>query len=217
MAARFLDDAAREAFERAIAEIERASAVEVVVAVRRRSAAYLHANLLVGATAALLGLAAMLFAEHVFALTSILFDPFVVGGLAGAAVELLPGVKRAFTPVDLRQREVARAARSTFLERGVHNTRDRSGVLVYISWLERVVVLVADSGLDRRLPATARLEAEEILTAAMASGGAAVARALEKLALALGSAMPRRDDDINELPDAVDSDLDDVPRGIPRR
>jgi putative membrane protein len=215
--ARFLDDTARQAFARAIAEIERASAVEVVVAVRRRSAAYLHANLVVGAAAALAGLAVMLFAEHVFALSSILFDPFVVGGLAGAAVELLPGVKRACTPAELRQREVARAARSTFLERGVHNTRDRSGILVYISWLERVVILVTDSGLDRRFPATARIAAEEMLTAAMASGGAAMARELEKLALALGSAMPRREDDVNELPDAVDSDLDDVPRGVPPR
>ncbi len=182
---RFLDDAARTAFERAIATIERASAVEAVVAVRRRSAAYLHANVIVGGAAAVVG--------------------------------LVPGVKRLLTPAALRQREVARAARATFVERGLHNTRDRSGVLVYISWLEREVILVADSCVERRLPAVARMNAEQALTAAMANGGAAVARELEALAAALGSAMPRRADDVNELPDAIDSDLDQRSRGRPRR
>ena len=43
--ARFLDDEARAAFKRAIETIESASAVEVVIAVRRRSAGYFHANL----------------------------------------------------------------------------------------------------------------------------------------------------------------------------
>jgi putative membrane protein len=217
VAARFLDDAARAAFERAIAAIERTSAVEVVVAVRRRSATYLHANVIIGAAAAIAGLAVMLFGEHVFGLVSILIDPFAVGGLVGAAVELLPGVKRLLAPAAMRHRQVARAARATFVERGVHNTRDRSGVLVYISWLERQVVLVADGGIDRRLPAEARAQAEQGLTAAMASGGAVVARELEKLAEVLASAMPRRNDDTNELPDAIDSDLDRQAPGEPRR
>jgi putative membrane protein len=217
VSARFLDDAARAAFERAIAAIERASAVEVIVAVRRRSAAYLHANAIVGGLAALAGLAIMLFGEHVFALSSILVDPFIAGGLAGAAVELLPGVKRVLTPAAVRHRHAVRAARATFVERGVHNTRDRSGVLVYISWLERDVVVVPDSGLEQRLPHDARAHAEQALAAAMPHGGAAVARALEQLVSALATAMPVREGDVNELPDAIDSDLDQRSRGRPRR
>jgi len=217
VSARFLDDAARAAFRRAIAAVERASAVEVIVAVRRRSASYLHANAIAGAAAALAGLAVMLFGEHVFALSSILIDPFVAGALAGAAVELLPGLKRLLAPRAMRHRHVERAARATFVERGVHNTRDRSGILVYISWLEREVVLVPDSGLERRLSHEARASAERALTAAMAHGGAAVARELEQLAAALGTAMPIREGDVNELPDTVDSDLDRRSRGRPRR
>src|SRR5262249_44539531 len=127
VASRFLDAAARTAFSRAIEAIEQVSAAEVVVAVRRRSALYLHANVAIGAAVAVAGLAAMLFSAHVFALTSILIDPFVVGGAAGAVVELLPAVKRLLSPRAMRQREVLRAARATFVERGVHRTRDRSG------------------------------------------------------------------------------------------
>jgi putative membrane protein len=211
----FLDAAARTAFEQAIPAIERASGVEVVVAVRRRSAAYLHANVVAGGVVAFAGLAVMLFGAYVFSLTSILVDPFVVGAIAGAIVELLPDLKRWLTPRTMRHRAIVRAARATFVERGVHNTRDRSGILVYISWLEREIVLVPDSGLERALASEARVEAERALTAAMAEGGAAVARELERLAPVLAQALPHRDDDINELPDAIDSDLDRVGQGQP--
>lgn len=213
MAAPFLDAAARTALAHAVATIEDASDVEVVIAVRRRSAAYLHANVAVGGVVAFTGLAAMLFSDHVFALTSILVDPFVLGGLAGGVVELLPALKRLLSPAAMRDRAIARAARATFVERGVHNTRDRSGILVYISWLERQIVLVADSGLERKLTGDTHAAAERALTAVMAAGGAAVARELEQLAPALAAAMPHRDDDINELPDAIDSDLDRPARG----
>ena len=52
----------------------------------------------------------------------------------------------------------------------------------------------------------ARAELE--LSAAMARGGAEVARRLESLAETMARAMPHRDDDVNELPDAIDTDMD---------
>ena len=208
MSAKFLDDDARAAFKRAIESIEAQSATEVVVAVRRRSYGYRQVNVTIGMLVAFAGLAAMLFANHTFALTSILIDPFVVGGVAGAVVELLPAVKRLLSPRAMRQREVLRAARATFVERGVHRTRDRSGILVYISWLEREVAVIGDAGIERALPAEIHADAVRSLTAAIASGGAAVARQLERFAPALAAAMPPRDDDVNELPDAIDSDLE---------
>src|SRR5262249_10817241 len=116
---------------------------------------YLHANVAVALAVAMLGLAAMLFAAHRFSTSAIFIDPFVVGAVAGAVVELLPGLKRVLTPGAIRRRHVERAARATFVERGVHNTASRSGLLVYISWLEQTVVLVADSGLSAALAAGA--------------------------------------------------------------
>lgn len=212
MASKFLDADARAAFTSAVEAIERVSAAEVVVAVRRRSASYLHANVVIGVAVAVAGLAAMLFSSDVFGLTSILVDPFVVGGIAGAVVELLPAVKRHLSPRAMRQREVLRGARAAFVERGVHRTRDRSGILVYISWLEREVAVVVDAGIERALPAEVHADAAHSLTAAIAAGGAAVARQLERFAPALAAAMPRRDDDTNELPDAIDSDLERAER-----
>ncbi|HEY0195666.1 MAG TPA: hypothetical protein VGC42_31345 [Kofleriaceae bacterium] len=205
--AAFLDDAARDGFARAVQTIETASGAEVVIAIRRRSAGYLHAHVIVGTVIAFAALAAMLFVEDEFSLGSILIDPFVAGGLAGALIILAPGVQRVLTPAARRRREVTRAARATFVERGVANTRERTGVLVYVSWLERQIELVFDSGLERKLAPEVRSQAAAALTAAFGAGGAAVARELEKLAEPLAAAAPHRADDINELPDAIDSDL----------
>jgi putative membrane protein len=208
VSARFLDEEARAAFARAIDAIETASAAEVVVAVRRRSHGYRQVNVAVGALVAFASLAVMMYAEHRFSYASILFDPFVVGLLAGAAVELLPGVKRVLTPPARRREHVRVAARATFVERGVHITRDRTGLLVYISWLEQQVVLVADGALAACLPDDALAAAEAALTAAMPRGGRAVADVLASLAPELARSLPRRADDRNELPDAIDSDLE---------
>ena len=207
MGARFLDDAARVAFQGAVEAIEGAAAVEVVIAVRRRSAGYLHANLIVGAVVAFASLAAMLFSAYPFGLTSILVDPFVVGALVGWLVELVPAAKRLLTPAGVRRRVVHHAAHAAFVERGVHTTTDRSGVLVYIAWLEGEVALVADVGVEGTVPEGALAEAEAALTRAMPRGGAAVAAALAALAPTFAEAMPRRAGDVNELSDAIDSDL----------
>ena len=208
MATQFLDDDARAAFARAVTSIENSSAVEVVVAVRRASGTYRQANVIVGAALAFAGLAAMLFAEHSFGLFSILVDPFVVGLLGGGLVELLPHVKRWLTPTARLRASVRQAARATFVERGVHATTGRSGVLVYISWLEQELALIPDLILASSLPEGAIETAEAALRAKIGSGGAAVAAELERLAGQMGVAMPHRADDVNELPDAIDSDMD---------
>ena len=208
MSARFLDEPARAAFAKAVKAIEDSSAIEVVIAVRRKSAGYRHANAILGILAAFAGLAAMLFADHAFSIPAILIDPFVVGVLAAGLVELAPAIKRVLTPPRIREREVRRGARAAFVERGVHNTRDRSGLLVYISWLEQQAVIVADSGLDRVLPAAAISTVEQALTAVIPRGGAAVAAELEAIIAKIAPGMPRRADDLNELPDAIDHDLD---------
>lgn len=204
MGARFLDDEARAAFKQAIETVENASAVEVVVAVRRRSHRYVHANVAVGAVFAFIGLAVMLFAEHTFSLSSILFDPFIVALLAGGIVELTPAIKRWLTRPASRRQHVERAARATFVERGVHHTIGRSGMLVYCSWLERQVAVVADVGLARALPEGVLGKLEAALTDAMREGGSAVATALAGCADHMAKAMPHAADDINELPDAID-------------
>lgn len=207
MAARFLDDAARAAFQEAIEAIEATSSAEVVVALRRQSAGYLLGNVLLGCAAAFLALAYMLYSAHQFSLLSILVDPFVAGAGIGALAELVPAAKRLLVPAGQQRFAVARAARAAFFDRGVANTRARTGLLVYLSWLERRAVVLPDSGVPRGFAAEGAQALEARLTAAMAGSGAEVARVLRGVAGELAVAMPRGEDDVNELPDAVDAQL----------
>ena len=202
---KFLDDTARKGFARAVETVETASAVEVVIAVRHASGTYRHANAIVGGIVAFAALALMLFAPRSFSLPAILVDPFIVGLLAAWLVERLPHLKRWLTPRARRRMHVTRAARAAFVERGVHATTGRSGLLVYISWLEHEVALIPDLGLARDAEAGVLARAEDELSSAMPSG-TAVASGVEALAPAMARAMPHRDDDVNELPDAIDSD-----------
>jgi putative membrane protein len=199
----FLDDSARKGFARAVETVENASAVEVVIAVRHTSGTYLHANAIAGALVAFAALAVMLFAPHAFSLPAILVDPFLVGFLAAWLVQRLPHVKRWLTSQARTRAHVTRAARAAFVERGVHATTGRSGLLVYISWLERQVALIPDLGLARDLEAGVLERAEAELSRAMPNG-TAVASGVEALAPAMARAMPHRDDDVNERPDAID-------------
>jgi putative membrane protein len=204
---RFLDDDAAAAFKRAVETVEQRSAAEIVVAIRQRSDRLLHTNLIVGTVVAFAGLAFALYSAREFSTLAILLDPFLLGFGAAALVELLPDVKRVLTSRSARAHRVAHAAHATFVERGVHNTTRRGGLLVYISWLERQVALVADSALDATWPADQRARAEAELSAMITHGGVAFARRLEALADELARALPHHDGDVNELPDAVDSDL----------
>lgn len=207
MATRFLDDAARAALKAAIERIEADSSAEVVIALRRQSSGHLLANLVFGAVAAFAALAYMLYAPHRFSLASILIDPFIIGLGLGWLVEWLPPLKRRLVPAARRRYAVERGAKATFFDRGVANTRGRSGVLVYLSWLEQQAVVLADSGLPEAWRDGPRQTLEAELSAAMAAGGVAVARVLQSAGPLLAEAAPRSADDVNELPDTIDAPL----------
>lgn len=207
MSVRWLDEPVQRAFTEAVLDIERGSAAEVVIAVRRSARRWPHVPLAVGALAAWAALGFMLYASHPFSLTAIWFDPFVAGALVGAATLLAPGLVRLLTTRAMRRRAVEEAARAAFVARGVHHTRGRTGVLVYCALSERVAVVVADDGVLRTVDAEAWRRATDAIDAALPAGGLATAAAIRALAPLLTAAVPRGADDVNELPDAVDHDL----------
>ncbi|MCE9576213.1 MAG: hypothetical protein K8W52_23895 [Deltaproteobacteria bacterium] len=204
MATGFLGGGADVALRQAIETIERASSAEVVIAVRRRAAHWLHAHLIVGVAVAFAGLGFMLWSDISFGLASIWLDPFVVGAGMGALVRVMPGVQRALTPRRYRRRAVRKAAMVAFHARGVRRTANRTGILVYIALTERMAAVIADDGVLRVVPVDRWRVALARIDRSIGSGGHATARAITGLAEVLGPCMPCRLDDANELPDEVD-------------
>jgi putative membrane protein len=61
------------------------------------------------------------------------------------------GLVRLFLPESVRGAAVDRAAHLAFLEQGLVETRDRTGILIYISLLEHRVEVLADRGINERV------------------------------------------------------------------
>lgn len=205
MAHRFLTEAGRVAVREAVAAIEAGSSAEVVVAVRGSSGGYLAADLGVGAGVALATLGFLLFSPWGFSTWALLVDPLVAGAAAVWLSSRLPALRRAVVPAGVRGRWARRAARATFVERGVHHTRGRTGLLVYVGLVEREVLLIPDGAVERALPAAALAAAERGLGEVLRAGGTLVelAAALAAMAAPLALALPRALDDVNELADEV--------------
>jgi putative membrane protein len=212
MSRKWLTSDAEEALASAVAGIEAASAAEVVVAVRRTAGAWHRVPLTLGVAGAWLTLAFMLFGAPAFPLWSFLVDPVLVGLLvAGATIRLTSPVPW-LVPATARRRAAEAAARATFVERGVHRTRARTGVLVYCALAEQAAVVVPDTGVANAVSAAALSDWERRIAAAIGRGGPATAEAIRGITPVLEAALPRTADDRNELPDAVAHDVHRRPR-----
>jgi putative membrane protein len=205
MAKPFLTPESKAALSEAVRAIESCSSAELVIAVRHRTGSYLHADLLFGILAGVAALAFLLFSPWIFSPLWIVIDPIVIGGLAGLAAAWSSRLRRSLTPLAMRRRRIETAARSTFVERRVHGTTGRTGILLYVSVLEREAALVVDVGVEALAAMDGwKAAVGEIETAVRnKEDGVAVAARLRGLATLLSSALVRGADDVNELPDEV--------------
>jgi putative membrane protein len=196
----FLTDDAKARTKQAIQAIERRTAAEIVVAVRGSSARYHQADLLAGAIAAMVTLLVLLFMDREVPIGAI---PYLVlaGFLAGASLSaLIAPLRRLLTRPSHRRETCLAGAKAAFFDLGVSRTRERTGILVYVSLLERRVVVLGDVGIDAD-----ELDARPLEEAVRRGDASAFVTALGGLAPALEARHPRRADDVNELPDEVNA------------
>ena len=158
----FSDDD-RQRIAEAIDAAEAATSAEIVPYVVVRSDMYPAARWRGGVLGALLVLsaAALLRTGDVLGATSPLTDLFVLGaalgtGLAGAvAAGTLPMLTRALTPPNERARAVYQRAVEAFMDQELFDTRDRTGILLFVSLTEHRIEVLADRGIDERVDESA--------------------------------------------------------------
>jgi putative membrane protein len=205
-----LSSADRKRVEATIAEVERHTAGEVVVVVVPRCDDY---ALWRGAAAVGLSLfGAMVFYEFVWfapglwafvgQIPLLLFFFWLLG---------LGPLARLVVPKHVRAACVSERAKQLFLDRGLTETRDRSGVLLLLSELEHRVEILADVGIHERVGVEGWRTHVSNVVAAMRDGRAAdgVCTAVADVGAELAEAFPPRPDDANELPNEVVT----VPKG----
>ncbi len=117
----------------------------------------------------------------------------------------LPGLRRKLIHPDELTEEVREKALVSFVEQGLHETRDKTGILILISLFEHRVQVLADSGINAKVPEHTWEEIVEIVTTGLKSNdaSAAVCKAVERCGELLQEHFPIKDDDTNELPNLI--------------
>jgi putative membrane protein len=204
-----LSRAERDALAELVAKVERHTAGELVTVVLKRSASYAAYRIGWAVGLALLLVASLhlvwpsLPAMEVLGAEALFIA--AIYGVLGCAPLL-----RLLVPRHVRQRSANELAKRLFLELGVTETRDRSGVLILLSELEHRVEILGDRGIHEHLGADAWGALVASLVSSIRSGRAAegLHAVIENLGRELAAKFPPRADDTNELPNRVITDDD---------
>ncbi|KKS38213.1 MAG: hypothetical protein UV01_C0004G0015 [Parcubacteria group bacterium GW2011_GWA2_42_14] len=103
------------------------------------------------------------------------------------------------------ENKVRQQALREFEKAGLHNTRDKTGVLVLVVLKERKFTIMADKGIYSKLPQSFWDHKAETMAGYFREGN--YARGVSEVVLSVGQELsrhfPRKTDDVNELSDDV--------------
>lgn len=127
-------------------------------------------------------------------------------GMGMLAVFFVPGLKRFFAGRELIEQCVTRRATQAFLSEEIFKTRDRTGILIFLSLLEHKVVVMGDAGINAKVEQRDWDDVVQRLVAGMRAGEPAQAliTAIQKCGeLLQRKGVTRRPDDTDELTDTL--------------
>jgi len=208
----------KQQIAQAVAQAESATSAEIIPAVASASGRYDRGEDLVGLW---LGLAAMIGVWTVLpenpdagswggwpawvtpiCLAGVTLAGFIVGAVVASRVGWL---RRLTTPNEEMADDVLRRAQHVFFDSRVHHTAGRTGLLIYVSLFERMAAVVADQAVLDKLGNPAVMELRDRLVEALKTQppAEALCAAIQAAGERLAPVLPRADDDVNELPDAL--------------
>ncbi len=200
-----LSAAEKQRVEQAVRQVEQRTSGEIVPLIVDASYDYPRAEL-VGAGCS--SLASALFVCWLLASESIwVFLPVWAAFFAvyWLLIRRVPALKRRLIPPAEIDAEVEEKALVSFLQHGLHQTRDRTGVLILLSLFERRVYILADKGINEKVPPGTWDELVHGITRGIREGRTceALCAAIERCGDLLEKDFPRRQDDTDELPNLI--------------
>lgn len=154
----FLTDSDRTLLDKRIAETEKQTRAQIVLASVMRSDSYAEipwkAFALGASIASLLSIFMNLFVLDWLTTALILFSVAVIlaaGALLALLTVLFPRFATLFLSSHRKESECMQYAQSLFLSRELFSTEDRRGILLLVSQFERQVVILPDTGLRDQL------------------------------------------------------------------
>jgi putative membrane protein len=116
-----------------------------------------------------------------------------------------PKLRVLAVPKLARVERAQRAAMRQFLAQGLQNTKDRTGVLIFVSVAERYAAIIADEGINAKVEQNVWDGAMADLISAIKEKRAAdgLLAAIERCGAVLAQHFPAKSGDKNEIPDKV--------------
>jgi putative membrane protein len=190
----------KERIHQAVVAAEQKTSGEIVPMVVDASARYTEIELLGLVVGLVIGtLAVVIFGDPWQPNFAYLWP--MAGAAAGFFVCRIPSTKRLLLSSRRREDAVLQRSFAAFAAEGLHHTRDHTGILILVSLLEHEVEVLADRGINEKVPQDTWDEVVRILTAGLKSGqaGEAFCRAVERCGAILAEHFPRAADDTDEL------------------
>jgi len=207
----FLSDDERARVNTAVKEAEKLTAGEIVVMIISASYQYPMANI-IGAAAFALPLALIftplvggwlwIGSQNMWLFLGFLTILFI---LFHEVIRRTPWLKRFFISRNEIDDEVEEAAITNFFDQGLYRTRDETGVLVLISVFEHRVWILADQGINAKVPEGQWDDIVKMITAGIKQKrpADAICEAVEKIGAFLKENFPIKPDDTDELKNLI--------------
>ena len=196
----FLTDQDQEKIANAITETERRTSGELVAVIAPTADDYRYVPLLWPALVALLLPALLLTIAPGMAVWTLYFAQAAAFFVLALLLHLLP-VRMALVPDSLKRRRASQLAQQQFFEQRLHLTRARTGVLIFVAVAEHYVEIIADEGINARVPPGTWDKAvadfvEQVRAGRVTEGFLAV---VDAVGAGLAEHFPRDADDRDEL------------------
>jgi putative membrane protein len=198
----FLNDAEKAQLRDTIRQAEAKTSGEIVTVIARASGDYFYYPTLWAALLAILSPLLPIALAVSFVPLGIIELQLLVFALLALMFRWSP-IKRRLVPHSVKQQYCARRAREQFLAQNLHTTRERTGVLLYVSVAEHHVELLADAGIHAKVPAVTWDQVVGKLTGQVRAGqvGEGFIEAVNAIGAQLAVHFPAAGLNPNELPD----------------
>jgi putative membrane protein len=198
----FLTHSEKRRLSDAIRAAEAKTHGEIVTVIARTSGDYFYYPTLWAALIAIASPALLLTLPVSPGPLGIIELQLVVFVLLAAALRW-PPIKMRLVPHAVQRLHASRRARDQFHAQGLHHTRERSGVLLFVSVAEHYVEVIADEGIHARVPEGTWHAVVRAFTARVKAGqiGEGFIEAVNAIGDHLQTHFPAEAGNPNELPD----------------
>lgn len=201
---KFLTDEDKDAIKAAIEKAEAGTSGEIVFTAANASANYRHATLQGAVIGMAVVTAVFLMLPFSHTPTTLLWTEFISFAVFYSLVPYVPWRRWIISEKEMDAR-VKEAAFMQFYASGLYRTREANGIEIYLSMLEREVVVIADRGIHAKMGDQHWQHVRDQIISGIKAGNVrgGICAAIESCGKALAQHFPPRPDDVNELPDQI--------------